>query len=82
MSLKDKLDQIRAGAAKRIPADSLAVMHAVTAEQQASGPADRAIAVGATLPSFELANQHGHTVRSAELLAKGPLVLTIYRGVW
>lgn len=82
MSLKEKLDQIRGGAAKVIPADKLAVMHAVTAEQQASGLADRAISVGATLPSFELANQHGDTVRSADLLATGPLVLTIYRGIW
>ena len=82
MSLKEKLDQIRAGAAKRIPADKLAVMHAVTTRQQASGLADRAISVGATLPSFELANQHGDPVRSADLLATGPLVLTIYRGVW
>ena len=82
MSLKEKLDQIRAGAAKQIPADKLAIMHAVTAEQQASGLADRAISIGATLPAFELANQNGDIVRSADLLATGPLVLTIYRGVW
>ena len=30
----------------------------------------------------EVINQNGETVRSAELLARGPLVLTVYRGVW
>ena len=49
---------------------------------KASGAADRALAVGATLPPFELSNQRGETVRSSELLARGPLVLTVYRGVW
>jgi len=82
MSLKEKLDQIRAGAAKQIPADSLAIMHAVTADQQAAGLADRALDVGSNLPAFELTNQSGGTVRSSELLARGPLVLTVYRGVW
>ncbi len=82
MSLKEKLDAIREASAKRIPADKLAIMHAATADQKASGAADHALEVGATLPPFELANQDGETVRSAELLARGPLVLTVYRGVW
>ncbi len=81
MSLKEKLDAIREGS-KRIPAEKLAIMHAVTADQKASGAADRALAVGASLPSFVLSNQNGDTVRSADLLARGPLVLTVYRGVW
>ena len=33
-------------------------------------------------PAFALPNAAGETVRSADLLAKGPLVLTIFRGVW
>lgn len=82
MSLKEKLDTIRAGAAKAIPPDKLAIMHAATDALVASGAADRALAVGAPLPAFELSNQRGETVRSAELLARGPLVLTVYRGVW
>ena len=57
-------------------------MHAATDALKASGAADRALEVGATLPAFELSNQRGETVRSADLLAKGPLVLTVYRGVW
>ena len=82
MSLKEKFDAIRAGAQKQIPPDKLAIMHAATDALKASGAADRALEVGATLPAFELSNQRGETVRSADLLAKGPLVLTVYRGVW
>ena len=82
MSLKEKLDAIREASSKRIPADKRAVMEAVTADQTARRVADRALAVGATLPPFELTNQSGETVRSADLLARGPLVLTVYRGVW
>jgi peroxiredoxin len=43
---------------------------------------DRVIKVGDPLPSFALPNAHGAEVRSADLLAKGPLVLTFFRGAW
>lgn len=33
-------------------------------------------------PSFELPNQHGQSVQLTELLAKGPVVVTFYRGSW
>jgi peroxiredoxin len=33
-------------------------------------------------PSFALSDADGTIVTSSELLAKGPLVLTFYRGVW
>ncbi len=61
MALKEQLDAIRAAASKQIPADKLAIMHAVTADQQASGLAERALGVGATLPAFELDNHRGET---------------------
>lgn len=33
-------------------------------------------------PRFELPNQHGEQVLLDELLAKGPVVITFYRGSW
>lgn len=39
------------------------------------------IAVGAKLPSFELVDEQGRSVRSEELL-EGPAVLLFYRGNW
>jgi hypothetical protein len=82
MSLAEKLDTIRAGGAKRIPADKQAIMHRVTADLRASGILDRAIKVGARLPPFMLRNAHGQEVRSPDLLAKGAVVLTVFRGSW
>ena len=82
MSLAQKLDQIRAGAEKNIPAPSLELMHRATAELEASGQLDNLIPVGAKLPAFEMNNQFGETVSHAELLSDGPLVMTVYRGLW
>ena len=47
-----------------------------------SGILDGIPMVGSNLPAFELPDTEGQLVRSEDLLAKGPLVLTIYRGVW
>lgn len=82
MNLEEKLAEIRAGAVDRIPAEHRAVMHRVTDELRASGIADRAARVGDSLPAFALPNVAGEEVRSQDLLARGPLVATVYRGLW
>lgn len=82
MALEDTLRGMREASAKRIPADKAAIMHRATEELRASGVMDRVIKVGDSLPSFALPNANGQVVRSADLLAKGPLVLTFFRGNW
>ena len=82
MSLSQKLDEIRAGAEKNIPADKLALMHRATDELQNSNIFDGMIQPGDLLPSFSLPNQAEETVDSNDLLARGPIVLTVYRGLW
>jgi len=82
MSLAEKLDAIRDGSAKRIPADKQAIMHRATEDLGTSGILARAIKVGDRLPPFMLRNSHGQEVRSADLLAKGAVVLTVFRGSW
>ena len=82
MSLEEQLAAIREGATKRIPADSLAVMHRATERLQHSGLAGSALGVGDQLPEFSLSNQDGDEIRSTDLLTHGPLVLTFFRGVW
>jgi len=47
-----------------------------------AGAADGALKVGERLPDFMLASAEGRFVRSEELLARGPMVLSFYRGKW
>ena len=80
--LAERLETIRKGADKRIPPDKRAIMHRATADLRASDIMDRVIKVGDPLPAFALTNAFGQEVRSSDLLAKGPLVLTVFRGSW
>lgn len=87
MSLQDRLDSLKAdfesGKFPLVPTkDMLATMHRGTAELIASGQADRALKAGDKAPSFALNDPDGNPVESAALLAKGPLVISFYRGVW
>ena len=82
MSLAEKLDALREGAKKRVPEKKRAVMGQATADLRASGILDRAAAVGSRLPGFSLTNAGGRMVQSADLLAMGAVVLTVFRGSW
>lgn len=87
MSLQDRLDAFTADfeggklAYKPSP-DALDVMHRATAELVASGQALNARKAGDKAPGFTLKDSDNHVVSSAELLAKGPLVVSFYRGAW
>jgi hypothetical protein len=66
----------------RIPADAATVMHRVTADQHASGYRAAMPALGTALPGFTLPDTDGAPVASAALLARGPLVVSFFRGAW
>jgi peroxiredoxin len=40
------------------------------------------LAEGSTAPTFEFADPGGGWLRSSDLLARGPVLLTFYRGAW
>ena len=80
--LAERLETTRQGADKRIPPDKRAIMHRATDDLRASGIMDGVIKVGDLLPPFTLKNAFGLEVRSADLRATGPLVLTVFRGSW
>ena len=83
MSLQDRLDAFKADfEGTKVPPEVVSVMHRATGELAASGQVQRALAVGAKLPAFNLSDSEDRAVSSADLLAKGPLVITFYRGVW
>ena len=80
--LAERLARIQEGANQRIPPDKRAIMHRATDDLRASGIMDGVIKVGDPLPAFALKNSQEQEVLSADLLAKGPLVLTVFRGSW
>ena len=87
-SLKEQLDTIRRAAEGdgtrpgRISPNDLKIMHRVTADQRVSGFQARMPKPGQPGPAFTLANQDGMDVCSAALVARGPLVISFFRGRW
>lgn len=65
-----------------VPPSVIETMHRATAELIASGQAERALKAGDKAPAFTLKDPDGNAVSSAALLARGPLALSFYRGVW
>src|SRR5271157_4911456 len=87
MALQDRLDAFKADfiagklGFKPTP-ERLAAMERATAELVDSGQAQKAKKAGDTAPEFTLNDGDGKPVSSRELLARGPLVVSFYRGVW
>lgn len=82
MSLKEKLDAQREASAKRIPPDKAAIMKNAIQAQRASGILQKVVGVGQPAPAFAGTAHDGRTIRSADLLARGPMVLSFFRGHW
>ncbi len=81
-NLRTRLEAIHEKFEASASAEVRGVMHRATEELRVSGAAERALGEGARVPAFELPNQAGIPIRSEALLARGPLVLTFFRGKW
>ncbi|MEM9277218.1 MAG: peroxiredoxin-like family protein [Pseudomonadota bacterium] len=82
MSLQDKLDAFKAQFKTQAPAEAFEAFARSTQELADSGQVEAAIKMGDTAPDFTLPDQDGNTVALKDLLAKGPVVVSFYRGVW
>jgi hypothetical protein len=82
MSLQEQLDGLRAKSQARIPPEVQIVMHRSIEELRASGILSRVPKVGDPAPDFTLPDAAGQPVSLAGLLAKGPVVVSFYRGRW
>jgi peroxiredoxin len=86
LPLQDRLDEITARTRSLVQPDRLAISEKAVAELFASGIEDRVLKVGSPAPPFALddanGGQPGKVVRSADLLALGPLVIKFFRGGW
>jgi peroxiredoxin len=82
MALNTQLSEVYQGFLKNFPAEALSVIGTANADFAATFQPDQAIKVGDILPSFTLSDALGNDVNSNTLLAKGPLLITFYRGSW
>ena len=80
--LQDQLDEITANTRKLVPAERMAINERAVRELFESGIEEKILPVGAMAPEFTLNDASGRPVRSADLLALGPLVLNFFRGRW
>jgi peroxiredoxin len=82
-SLQDRLDAITANTRKLVQPERLAISENATADLFNTGIEGRVLKVGAQAPAFTQEDALTHKpVRSADLLALGPLVVNFFRGRW
>lgn len=81
-SLQDQLDEITANTRHLVQPERLAIGERAVEELFATGIEERILPVGAQAPEFALKDTNGKVLRSADLLAVGPLVLKFFRGRW
>ena len=80
--LSDKLEAKKAASLERWSPETRTLHENGVADVERSGITARAVQVGEEAPEFSLQNQSGDTVRLKDLLERGPVVLTWYRGGW
>lgn len=86
MSLNERLREYKArqeaGEVPPITSAHLEVIYREAEALAASGAEDRVLKAGDPFPSFEMPDENGELVSSADLLSRGPLAVVFYRGIW
>ena len=82
MTLQVKLDDMKRNFEATAPPEALAIMHSATRSLLQSGIMNGVLRVGDHAPDFTLTDHNGKEVNSVDSLAKGPLVVSFYRGIW
>lgn len=81
-TLREELDERRLNMRRFVPKATQAVNDRAVEELRASGADRRWLKVGDLAPEFVLPDVNGNPVRSTELLAQGPLLVSFIRGRW
>lgn len=81
-TLSQQLEEYRAGWMLRVPADRRLAMERHIAHLSETGLGRDAKGVGDQAPEITLPDAHGQPFAVAALLAKGPVIVTFYRGGW
>jgi len=80
--LKETLEQLKSAASKKISPENMKKMLNSRIAVEASGILDRTIRRSEMIPDFSLQDAQGKSVFLKELRAHGPVLITLYRGVW
>ena len=80
MALQTELDAFQAAWKQRAGGDVAATIAADNEALLRSGLVERALPAGAKFPDLTLANARDGQTRIYDVLARGPLVVTFYRG--
>jgi peroxiredoxin len=80
--VKKELDEFREQISKKAPPERIRAYAQGIEEVRNAGVVEKALKVGDRAPDFELANASGKKIKLWELTARGPVVLTWYRGGW
>jgi peroxiredoxin len=81
-ALRDIFAERKEAIAKYVPAETQAIHARAIAQLQQQCLAENILAVGVTIPEFQLPDHDGKTTSSSDLLAKGRMVLCFIRGRW
>lgn len=82
MSLQEEIKEFQKGIISQIPEETIKLLFAATEKLVKSGLAEKSLKKGDKAPSFSLPNARGETISSYDLLKKGPLIISFYRGDW
>jgi hypothetical protein len=82
VSLTEQLRVRRERSASRRSDEAKAMMDRITEEMNRFGVMERSLKEGGTAPDFTLPSADGDSVRLNNLLARGPVVVSFYRGGW
>jgi peroxiredoxin len=80
--LQQQIDEFNAQAASKIPPELRKDLQSPIGQLVTSGAVEKALKEGEQAPDFKLPDALGNQVTLSELLKRGPVVITFYRGEW
>lgn len=81
-TLTERLQRIKTQFLEKAPPAAVAAIDRSNDDLRSSGMLGRIPKVGDVLAPFDLADTEGGRMRSSDLVGRGPLVVTFYRGGW
>ena len=82
MGLTEELNDLKKQLGRDIPQEILKEIGQFVQGLARSGIEKTSCQAGDKVPTFTLPNVKGQLISSKDFLAKGPMVLCFYRGVW